>query len=406
MARTAPAAVTFTAHDRLATLPLRHFTDRFARVLPGLIRFLRSEELRRHPKWGKFMPFDVAPYGKDASLGHICRPDIILTDQGPRITEIDFVPSGRGWTMMGIPSSGERRLHLEAYRQWYAGMGYGVPNRPVYYATGSTTVCREETDLFAAGMRQLGIAVQSVNIDSDQLDAHGLVDRLFYRAELARPLRRGTPRIITAEPWLDSKMVFAVVHDTTMTNVLTKYVGADGLAFLREVLIRTYLLEDIVRRRGEALTRLIENRSNYVLKSTEVEEPWSWGARSVVIGSRMGRNNWEVAVRFAAGNPPRKELGRHPIVQPFCQSKDFGALWNGVVNGQLATPDPVRFGKPVDSATTRPAKSPVYARVGIYFLVNNRAGRVHVPPHGVLTLRQDPLAHGASDAIITAFKIA
>lgn len=409
------ATVSFGVHERQAMLPLRQFTTQFANVLPGLIRLMRSEELRRHPKWGRQMPYQVPAYSGDASVGHICRPDIIMTSEGPRITEIDFVPSGRGWALAGIPTVQGRRAHLGAYQQWYASMGFGAQGKPVYYATGSTTVCREEADLFAHAMQRMGVLVKSVNVDTDPLEPSGLVDRLFYRAELARPLRLGRSRIITAEPWFDSKMIFAVVHDPAMTNALVKYVGRQGLAFLRQVLIPTYLLEDLVRDdhrmpRTHPSLRLrrdiIENRQKWVIKSTEVEESWSWGARSVVLGNRTGQQVWEGAVRFANGSPARKILGHHPIVQVFSQSLDFRDMWNAATTGDLAMPDPARFGKPTDAATGQKARRVVFARAGVFFLIDNRSGRVFTPPQGVLTLRQDPLAHGASDAIITAFGIA
>lgn len=404
MASNAVGHVPLRVQAGLAALPVRQFSEQFAAVLPGLIRFMRSPELREHPKWGSLVPFAVPAYGNEVSVGHICRPDVILTTNGPRVTEIDFVPSGRGWTLLGVPRQ-QRRAHLATYHNWYATMGYGG-NKPVYYATGSTTVCREETDYFAAMMQRIDVDVRSVNIDRDRMREPGLIDRLFYRAELRKKFQLGSHQVITAEPWFDSKIIFAVVHDTTLDRILVKYLGSDGLTFLRTVLIRTALLEDIVRARDSRLDRLIENRANWVLKSTEVEEAWSWGARSVVLGNRTGRNNWEAAVRFAVGNPPRKELGAHPIVQPFTQSMDFAAHWNGVVKGELIAPDPARFGKPSDKVTGQPARRPVFARVGVYFLVDNHTSRVFIPPHGVLTLRQDPLAHGAGDAIITAFAIA
>ncbi|HKX24273.1 MAG TPA: hypothetical protein VJM46_03465, partial [Candidatus Saccharimonadales bacterium] len=363
-------AIPLHAHDGLATLPMRQFNDRFAATLPGLIRLMRSPELREHPKWGSLVPFAVPTYGDNPSVGHICRPDVILTANGPRVTEIDFVPSGRGWTLLGVPRE-RRGAHLAVYRDWYAAMGYS--GKPIYYATGSTTVCREETDYFAAMMQRIGVDMRSVNIDRDRMRDAGLIDRLFYRAELRRRFRLGKHQIITAEPWFDSKIIFAVVHDTTMDRILVKYLGQAGLSFLRTVLIRTHLLEDVVRARDSRLDRLIENRTNWVLKSTEVEESWSWGARSVVLGNRTGKNNWEAAVRFAAGNPPRKELGAHPIFQPFSQSLDFAAHWNGVVQGHLTAPDPARFGKPSDNTTRQPAKRQVYARVGVYFLVDSRS---------------------------------
>lgn len=407
--------------DGVPTLPLANFANRFSSALLALIKYLRSEEFKKHPKWASRMPFDAPTYDESGSLGHIVRPDIILTKDGPRICELDFVPSGRGWTMDGLVGD-SRNEFLDSFGAWYSAMGVDR----VYYATGTVTTCRPEADLFAYALSErAGLDIRSINMDEDVVNGVGIVDRLFYRSELRQPERVVGKRVITAEPWLDSKMVFAVVHDRSMDDELMRALGADHLNFLREVMIETHLISDVKAQRpeffehmlgqekvqmhnehsGNLVTSMRARRHGWLLKNTDVETDTSWGCRGVVLGSRVGEGVWAAALTEGVA-PKRKALGRNPIVQAFQASVDFTDLWNAAVAGEIRVPDHERFGMRIDDVARRPAEHAVNARIGAYFLVSHVNDRVIVPKYGAVTLRQDPLAHGAGDARIASFQLA
>ncbi|ANP52421.1 hypothetical protein J2Z21_008352 [Streptomyces griseochromogenes] len=390
--------ITVDIADDLVTLPVDGFFQRLAKALPPLIRFTLGPTLREHPKWGRRLPFSVPGYGAFASPGHVCRPDVLLTSQGPRICELDFVPSGRGWVLAGLVSDADRIAFLREFAHWYESMG----STRVYYATGTVTECREEVDLFSGALRDmLGFDITSINIDVDTPAPHGLVDRLFYRSELEHPLRTGGHRVVTAEPWLDSKMIFAVLHDASLTAVLEESIGAENLAFLRKACIESYLFDD-VRSALESGALVPGDRSAWVLKATDVEERQCWGSRGVVLGRQRSDREWSALLR--GEGPDREALGRWPILQRFERSSDFSALWNAGVEGKVPVAAPERLGKRPSPVTRRPASGRVNGRLGTYFLVSHESDRIFVPPLGPLCLRQHPLTHGTADSVTMSFR--
>jgi hypothetical protein len=171
--------VSFTVEDGQLTADLGSFVTRLAGALAPFVAYLASPGFRGHPRWRGLMPFDVPSYGVTGSLGHCVRPDVIPTKDGPRICELDFVPSGRGFVLEGLASTGDREQFLRAFMDWYESMGH----RHVAYATATRTVCLPETRRFAELMRQVTqLDVRAVNIDRDQVDPRALIDRLFYRS--------------------------------------------------------------------------------------------------------------------------------------------------------------------------------------------------------------------------------
>jgi hypothetical protein len=292
----------------------------------------------------------------------------------------------------------DRVSFLREFAHWYEAMGSGR----VYYATGTVTECREEADLFALALRSaLGFDITSVNIDDGLPSPHGLIDRLLYRSELKRPLRSGGHRVATAEPWLDSKMIFAVLHDASLTTVIQEEIGARNLAFLREACIGSYLFDDI-RAELESGAREPSDRNTWVLKVTEVEEPRSWGSRGVVLGCQLTERRW--CALLGGEGPDRKTLGRWPIAQRFERSLDFTALWNAGAEGQVPVVSPEKMGKRPSRVTQRSASGPVNGRLGVYFLVSHEGDCVFVPPLGPLCLRQHLLIHRMADSVVMPFR--
>jgi hypothetical protein len=403
----------FTIDNGVLVVDFKEFNTRFARALKPLIAYLRSAGFRNHPRWRGLMPFDVPSYGNAPSLGHCVRPDVIPTADGPRVCELDFVPSGRGFVLECLASTAHQELFLSAFADWYRTMHRGG----VTYATGTTTICWEESVRFAQLMRDLmGVPVDAINVDTDDVEQDSIVDRLFYRSELVNPDATLHSTVFTAEPWLDSKMVFAVVHDPTMTAELTAAVGAENLAFLREVLLETHALNELRADRPDFLTDNVlgiarsgrhetARRRGWVLKNSDVETAECWGSRGVMVGANYNESGFADAV-LRGVNPQRKNLGRSPVLQRFAQCDDLGAIWNRVLDGQVYRPPAGTFGWGTSPTAHQPASRHVYGRIGFYFLISSETGEVFNPDFGICTLRQDVVAHGATDAQLIALRAA
>jgi len=399
------STVDWPIRDGLHVFSMREFITGMSGALPPLIDFLCGPQVRFHPTWGKLIPYDVLPYGEGRSLGHCVRPDIILTTEGLKVCELDFVPAGRGFALNSIPDQERRQRYLGVFGEWYRKLGF----TKVLYAITSAieNSYGVEVEIFCRALRQeQGIEISLCNADFLESNESALVDRLFYSAELSDPSQFYAPEVMTKEPFLDSKMIFALVHDESMEGDLLKALGPDSLAFLRAVLPETYALDTLRERDREFLAQAVERRRSWVIKNTDVETNECWGSRGVLLGSRRNGTAFRAAA-FANESPHNKNIGAHPILQKFHQSVDFKPVWDAVVEGMVAqSTSQEMFGMTQNPAVVGVgAKNHVYARIGIYCLVVNATKEVIVPDVGVLTLRQDPMAHGASDALFTAFEI-
>ena len=377
-------------------IPIAGFLRDLGRVLPKLIELVESNEVRNHPVWGQIIPYSVSSYGAGVSKGHCIRPDILITADGPKICELDFVPSGRGFVLAALSESNQASV-LECFEAWYHRMNV----RRVFFATATTTVCRDDTELFARRMRERGFHIHAGNVDETQeTDLRGtFIDRLFYRSEMNMPEERRLLRgsdVATAEPYLDSKAIFAMVHDTSksMSEILDQYLAEDGVAFLRDAFPETFLLSSIQEKRFK---HIAEERERWVLKSTNVEIDEHWGSRGVVVGRKY---NHEKFLKVLSGsNVNGKNLGTAPILQKWHASRDWWQAWNAVVNGDILQTRLRHRGSEPDPITFAPAKKLVGARIGFYFLLSRNDGECTVTPYGDTMLRQDELVHGAKDAI-------
>jgi hypothetical protein len=373
--------------EAILGLPLDDFIGGCEEALPPLVDYLLSSALREHPRWGQYFPFDQPEYSDGPSPGYACRPDILLTDEGPKITELDFVAACRGLLVGSLPSESDQRKFLEPFAGWYSDMGADS----VYYATGSVTDCRPGCEVFAGRMRELlGFDIESVNIDTSPPPPGTLIDRLFYRSELAEPFTATKAPMVMSEPWVDSKMVFAMIHDAEHTEALEAALGRDNLAFLRETLIPSRCLDDI--QSAPDLSELVENKDEWLIKSSRVEVDACWGGRSVILGQRCTSDSWEETVSGRGEN--QEVLGKYPIVQPFIEgSKDLGDIAKLALGGDIVTHRP---GELVAFEPTRK----LFGVLRVFFLLDTASGNVNTPPYGLLNLRQDPVTAETADSIV------
>lgn len=380
---------------RVPDLHIAYFVQRLQSALLHLVGALKSPDLRENPVWGSLLPFAIHPYGETPSPGHIVRPDIVLTENGYRIVELDFIPSGRGFTLNCLTDPQEREHFLAAYADWYASMRCSR----IAYATTTDRQLREDVQYFAADLTRRGTDIRAVDANDFTPRDGELLDRLFYASTLHRPLTPMTT--LTSECWVDSKLVFALVHDPAMTAFLEKRLGVATLALLRDVMPSTFLHD----RSSPRTLQLAAERDEWVIKNSDVETDDSWGSRGVVVGKKYGKTQFE---RFLKGiDPPKgKRLGAHPVIQRYVQSVDFMSWWNDIVTGAIKSPDSDVTTLVFDEVTRQPATEHVYARLGVTFLICCiGTPRITHVPYGLATLRQDELAHGASNALFSAFRI-
>jgi hypothetical protein len=362
--QTARHLSTVPARLNLAKVELRDFLTSLSKALPKLIRFVGSDVVRAHSLWGRVIPFHVPSYGSRPSLGHAIRPDILITKDGPKFTELDFVASGMG----GIPSAlgtEQAREVVDAIGSWFRNMGV----RRIRFATASTTTADSECAAIAKFLRQKDWDAQAINIDTfaEAPNPKTVISRMFYSAEMKMPqhMRQLRDRIvITAEPWLDTKAVFALVHDRDMTTELERALGADNLAFLRTAMPETWLIAKLDDQQRDAIRK---DQAQFVIKATDVETETCWGSRAVIPGIQCSPERFGQALM---GTP---ELGAWPIVQKFHQSLDFSSVWNRMIGGEFSDYYPLVSERKKN--IWAPIHEYVGAKFGVFFLVVNDRDR-------------------------------
>lgn len=381
-------------------VPLHMFTEELASVLPALIDLLKDKRLRNHDLWENLIPYQAEPYGNGTSLGHCVRPDILLTEEGPKVVELDFVPGGRGHILSALETDGQRDAFLAPFASWYQGLR----DSGIVYATATDDPAYRETEIFAQALNAAwGTPIRAVNID-DGTPGGVLVDRLFQRSELRRPRSFDNCEVITKEPFLDSKAVFALIWHSETEELLADRLGEHGLAFLRQAFPETYSIPQLQATPGgnKQLLQIADERELWLIKNADVDTDGCWGCRGVVLGQRYTKKRFREALY---GNAPNhKDLGARPIVQRFHPSRDWKEVWDRVVSGNHPKADPALLDRTEAESVRKPAEKHVFARLGPFFLLDNSARTVLQLPYGLLTLRQDPQTHGASDSIITAFQ--
>ncbi len=382
----------YSAKDSMIYALLGHddmgLLKRFAKLLPSAIAALKK--LQEEPVWGRLIPFDGPKYGKPAN-GYVVAADMVLTKEGVRIVELDFVPNGRGVLLSSLPQEGHpRNDFLQVYAAHYETIGWKKKN--ILYATARGALPRD-TEIFSACMRERGFNIRAVHMDEVKPDdlENAVVDRLFMADEVQQSTRdflaTADLEMSPSESWLDSKMVPAALRIAPLEGVLP-----EARETINSLIAETYALpSDRMGKRVamETATQLCGGRQRLVLKVADTESHTSWGAHGVLVGSEISQQQF-----LDAGSEERFGDGRRCVIQRRCESVDFRSIWESSV---LTYSNPMGYPWACPELKHR---DHIHARIRAFFLVTS--GKGSLVPYGMVTLRANPLVHGASDSLSLA----
>src|SRR5881628_803110 len=257
---------------------------------PHLLRFTHAlnrlyyESVRgAQPTWvadyldqGK--PPDLIAYARmnrfHTALPGVIRPDLILTEDGFMISELDSVPGGIGLTGcmgqayadLGWPIIGGRDGMVAAFAQMIRSLPHDQPNKPLQLAivvSDESKDYRPEMLWLAARLREAGLPAQTVSPEDVIFTEEGLflagstpltvLYRFFELFDLKNipkselimyAVKKGrlalTPPM---KPWLEEKMAFALVHHPALEPFWTHELGADTFELLRRLMPKTWILD-------------------------------------------------------------------------------------------------------------------------------------------------------------------
>ncbi len=269
----------------------------------------------------------------------VIRPDLVLTDEGYTIAEIDSVPGGiglTGWLGREYAAMGEDVL----------GGGDGMIEGFASVVRGGDIVVSEEAATYRPEMewlaRQLGGSVRVLD-DAPREDWQQTVYRFFELFDLANvrcseqlmeKARSGGIRVTPPfKPQLEEKLWFALFWLRPLEGYWRRELGEKSLAALRKVIPYSWLVNPEPLPPHAVLPRLevqswdevaafSQKRRELILKVSGFSER-AWGSRGVVVAQDVPHGEWKTALEEALDAWPRQPY----VLQEFHKARVIEHPW-------------------------------------------------------------------------------
>lgn len=335
-------------HRALETLYLRSAGGRNLLRNKPLLAPWAAEYLDR----GK--PADLIEHGRAArnrgAFPTVLRPDLLLTDQGFVMTEMDSVPGGIGLTAFlnrlyepqgGI--LGESDAMIRAFHASLAALAPALPNPLIaLVVSDEAATYRPEMEWLAhqlqlQGKRVFCLAPERLFPLGGALffDAGGTpekIDVIYRFFELFDLANIRTARFLfeawTAgeiavappmRPFQEEKLTFGLFHHHLLADYWTEALGARTRKRLQQLIPPTWIMDpaplppgavlDGPKAGGRALTdwrelaQATQKERDLIVKISGFHET-AWGARSVLLGSDCSREEWQQGIERAVELAP------------------------------------------------------------------------------------------------------
>ena len=344
----------------LSSEQLQFFTDLGPQLLSfyrGLNRLYYESVKGTQPKWvagyldqGK--PDALVQYSRmkrfrDA-LPSVIRPDVIPTQDGMVITELDSVPGGIGLTAClshiyhdlddGHPSLvGGRDGMVHGFAVMLRSAQAQLSGSIAIVVSDEAKEYRPEMSWIAAQLRQAGLPAwcvepreirfteEGLRLQTDHgEEAVGLVYRFYElfdllnipKAELIQyAAKKGWVGVTPPyKPALEEKSAFGLLHHPMLRPYWEKALGAETLLHLRTIMPKTWLLDPApipptatipdLQIGGRAISNwrdletATQKERHFVIKPSGFSE-LAWGSRGVSIGHDMPQTEWVAALHNA-----------------------------------------------------------------------------------------------------------
>jgi hypothetical protein len=271
-------------------------------------------------------------------LPRVLRPDLVLTEAGYTIAELDNVPGGIGLT--------------DWLNETYAALGEDVIGGPTgmidgfraIVPGGADIIVSEEAATYRPEMEWLarkagdGYAVRDANyLPEGTVESPRNVYRFFELFDLAnipaaeglmREARAGTVRVTPPfKPYMEEKMWFALFWLRPLREFWRRELSERHFLKLQKVIPYTWLMDPTpLPHHGviplleihdwSELERFSQKQRELILKISGFSET-AWGSRGVELGTDLAQGKWAASIRSALA-----EFGTHPhILQKFHKSR-------------------------------------------------------------------------------------
>jgi hypothetical protein len=373
-----PEAGLFAGHSwRVATQPFAlpvGMADEIERLGRVLLQFYKAANLLyrksvegSQPGWvarwldmGK--PSNVVEYQRSAAfksdVPRVIRPDLLLTEGGLRVTELDSVPGGIGltaWLNRVYSESGSEVIGgPDGMTRGFESI-FGAARRVHIVVSDEAGTYRPEMEWLAS---RLGPRFQVVDQSFSGVADGDAVYRFFELFDLsnvpaAGPLiGRAIEKRIRMTPapkaFLEEKMLFALLWNRNLEDFWRRQLGESFFKRMLDLAPRTWVVDpsplpphagipglDLTDWRQ--LERLSQKQRELILKVSGFSDH-AWGARGVFLGSDLPHDEWAAAVQAALRefetSPRVLQRYHHPSLVD-CSWHDFETHQTRTMKGRV-----------------------------------------------------------------------
>lgn len=278
----------------------------------------------------------------------VIRPDLLLTEDGFALTEMDSVPGGIGLTaflnQLYYPADdslvGGRTGMAESFARTLAAAAAETENPLIaVIVSDEAATYRPEFEYLAGVLRNLGWRIHVRHPDEIMplgntlcipVDGEPLKVDVIYRFwELFDIQNISTFELILAavehgdvkitppmKPYQEEKLNLALFHHHILEDFWRENLSRKSLRILHRVVPKSWVLDPVELppnavldappvggkpiRRWDELADASQKERSLIIKASGFHES-AWGARSVTLGSDSSRQDWRLAIEQAVG---------------------------------------------------------------------------------------------------------
>ena len=259
-------------------------------------------------------PRELVEWARSKALAdavpRVIRPDVILTEDGFVIAELDNVPGGIGLTAW---------LNEAYAREGFAVVGgNGIDKGFGELAGGGEIVISREAGDYRPEMEWMATRIGARVVEAENLPAD--LGEKIYRffelfdlpnlpgaTDLIREAAEGRKAMTPPpKPWVEEKLWFALFWLRPLADFWKRELGEKHFQALQKVIPRTWLMDpaplpatavypDLEIQSCDELKKFSQRERELVLKISGFSE-LAWGSRSVRVGQDLPQEDWSAAV--------------------------------------------------------------------------------------------------------------
>ncbi|HEY5041603.1 MAG TPA: hypothetical protein VIK53_06325 [Verrucomicrobiae bacterium] len=337
-------------------------------------------------------------------IPRVIRPDILLTDDGFSITELDSVPGGIGLTAWLNQTYSKSNFSVlggaDGMIRGFESI-FGDAKQVHIVVSEEAKTYRPEMEWLAEQLNQQKHRTFNIQHSTfNEFAAGDAVYRFFELFDLVNVANAKQIFELAAEkkirltpppkPMFEEKMLFALLWNRNLQNFWRQELGEGFLTKLKKIIPYTWLVDptplppyaaipELNLTDWQQLKTLSQKERDLILKVSGFSEN-AWGARGVFLGSDLSQADWSAAVDAALKNFETSPS----VLQRFEKPKIVEAQWFNFVKNEVV-----------------PMKG--RARLCPYYFVSGEGDAARPQLGGVLATivpADKKIVHGMTDAIL------